>query len=107
MPAASSTQRCAAVAEPTRGGAASERERTQAAAFATSEVEGAKRQRSAADNAASDPALNLKHKPDDEVPHFPATPRGGYEILQVEIRSGSPINLVSESTAEACGFELS
>ena len=36
MPAASSTQRCAAVAEPTRGGAASERERTHAAAFATS-----------------------------------------------------------------------
>ena len=100
MPAASSTQRCAAVAEPTRDGAASERERTHAAAFATSEVEGAKRWRSAAGNAASDP----KHV--DEVPHFPATPRGGYEILQVEIRSGSPINLVSESTAEACGFEI-
>ena len=43
----------------------------------------------------------------NKPPRFPAVSRGGYcPPLQVEVRSGSPISLVWESIAEACGFEI-
>ena len=40
-------------------------------------------------------------------PYFPAVIRGNLdEVLRVEICSGSPINLVKQSTAEALGLEI-
>ena len=94
---AASTKRCTAAAEPTRAGVAS----TQRSAAATAETPN--RWCPATINEPIVTSCQAGNVP----PRFPAVSRGNCcQPLQVEVRSGSPINLVRKSTAEACGFEI-
>ena len=94
---AASTKRCTAAAEPTRAGVAS----TQRSAAAKTEAPN--RRCPATINEPIVTSCQAGNVP----PCFPAVSRGNCcQPLQVEVRSGSPINLVRKSTAEACGFEI-
>ena len=93
---AASTKRCTAAAEPTRAGVAS----TQRSAASTAETP--KRW-----CPATNEPIVTSCRTGNTPPRFPAVSRGGYSPpLLVELRSGSPISLVRESTTEACGFEI-
>ena len=55
---------------------------------------------------AGDPILT-RRRSHDETPCFPAVVKGSDDrILQVEVRSGCSINMVSESTAEDLGLDI-
>ena len=93
---AASSQRCAAVVEPTRTGAAS----TQRCPAAAAHGEAPRRRC----DPASKPIESTQPK---STPGFPAVVRGNHErVLQVELHSGSPVNLIKESIAEAFGFDI-
>ena len=93
---AASSQRCAAVVGPAPTGAAST-ERCPAAA-----ARGEAPERRC--DPASKPIESIQPK---SPPGFPAVARGNHErVLQVQLHSGSPVNLIKESTAEAFGFEI-
>ena len=99
MYAAASTQRSTAVVGPTRAGVAS----TQRSAAATAEAPNRWCPATNKPIVTSCQTGNTVNTP----PRFPAVSRGGYcPPLQVEVRSGSPVSFVRESTAEACGFEI-
>ena len=102
--AASSTQRSTAVVGPTRAGEAS----PQRCAAAAAELGlGAPQRRCPASK--YEPHTRNEHTPTNtnSRPYFPAVIRGNLdEVLRVEICSGSPINLVKQSTAEALGLEI-
>ena len=93
---AASTKRCTAAAEPTRAGVASTQRSAAAAAEAPNRW-----------CPATNEPIVTSGQIGNITPCFPAVSRGDYSRpLQVEVRSGSPINLVRESIAEACGFEI-
>ncbi|XP_041484103.1 uncharacterized protein LOC121430777 [Lytechinus variegatus] len=91
---AASTKRCTVVAEPTRVGLASI-QRCVAVAEAPQRR--------------CPPAVEHKSivtKSKNDTPFFPASVRGTPEQLTVELHSGSPLNLISESTADFFGLEV-
>ena len=93
---AASTQRCAlAVAEPT--GDASKQRRALAAA------EAPKRWCPAGAN----PIVTYQNRTGHDLPSFPATIKGcSDQIFQIGVRSGSNINMVSESAADEFGLDV-
>ena len=96
---AASTQRCAlAVAEPT--GDASKQRRAPAAA------EAPKRWCPAGAN----PIVTSQNRSGTELPCFPVTIKGFNDTslpsISIGVRSGSVINMVSESVADECGLEV-
>ena len=90
-----STHRCATVAEPT--GDASKQRRAPAAAEAPKRW----------CPAGPDPIVTYENRTRHDLPSFPATIKGCYDqILQITVRSGSTINMVSESTADEIGLDI-
>ncbi|XP_041461529.1 uncharacterized protein LOC121412833 [Lytechinus variegatus] len=91
---AASTKRCTVVAEPTRVGLASI-QRCVAVAEAPQRR--------------CPPAVeheSIVTKSKNDTPFFPASVRGTPEQLTVELHSVSPLNLISESTADFFGLEV-
>ena len=90
-----STHRCATVAEPTRD--ASKQRRAPAAAEAPKRwcPVGPK------------PIMTCQNRTDNDLPSFPAAIKGCYDnVLQIGVRSGSIVNIVSESVADDFGLDI-
>ncbi|XP_063955105.1 uncharacterized protein LOC135154043 [Lytechinus pictus] len=93
---AASTKRCTVVAGPTRVGLASI-QRCVAVAEAPQRR---------CPPAVEHESIVTRSKSKNDTPFFPASVRGTSEQLTVELHSGSPLNLISESTADFFGLEV-
>ena len=93
-----SKQRCAVVVGPAPSGAAS----PQRCAAAAARAEAPERRCPAGHRKPIDTIQPAKVS----LPVFPAVTRGNRDHLRVEVRSGSPINLVSETIADMFGFDI-